>query len=309
MSKINMTKKALTVLEAFEIFLNEKVRAGLVEASLKSYKDNLKIFFLYFDPQSECSKITKEVFEDYKDYLRKRQSNMTTANTYLRHLRAVLNFFMKQGYIQKFDMQLMKVDETIKEVYTDEELKKLLKKPDVAKCSFSEYRTWVIVNYIMATGNRILTIVNILNKDIHYEDKKIFLRHLKGRRQQYIPMSNELSKVLKEYQSYRGGELEDYLFCTEEGKKLSTSGLQTAMKRYCNSRGVSKTSEQLLRHTFAKLYYKNSKDIMGVHYMLGHKDINMTKHYINMLCGDIEDFSTNSPLDNLVQKSRIKMRK
>ena len=42
-----------------------------------------------------------------------------------------------------------KADKKIKETYTDEELKKLLKKPNLKRCEFNEYKTWVFSNYLL----------------------------------------------------------------------------------------------------------------------------------------------------------------
>jgi|GEM_PF-3732727 len=43
---------------------------------------------------------------------------------------------MKKGYIRQFSVQLPKTDEVVKETYTDQEVRLLLKKPDVKSASF-----------------------------------------------------------------------------------------------------------------------------------------------------------------------------
>ncbi len=42
---------------------------------------------------------------------------------------------------------LYKAEETVKETYSDAELTALLKKPDIRKTTFAEYRDWVIINF------------------------------------------------------------------------------------------------------------------------------------------------------------------
>ena len=61
---------------------------------------------------------------------------------------------MKKGLINSFQVQLPKMDEVIKQTYTDHEIMILLKKPDMKKSDFPEYRNWVLVNYMLGTGNR-----------------------------------------------------------------------------------------------------------------------------------------------------------
>ena len=58
---------------------------------------------------------------------------------------------MDKGYIKKFKIENIKTDETVKEPYTEYEMNLLLKKPDLKKCNFSEYRNWVLVNYFYST--------------------------------------------------------------------------------------------------------------------------------------------------------------
>ena len=52
----------------------------------------------------------------------------------------------------------------IKQVYTDQELKLLLKKPKTS--NFKEYRNWVIENYMLATVNLLSSIVSLNIEDI-----------------------------------------------------------------------------------------------------------------------------------------------
>ncbi len=53
-----------------------------------------------------------------------------------------------------FKIKTIKVERKIKPTYTSDELKRLLMKPNMKKCNFSEYRNWVIVNYLFATRSK-----------------------------------------------------------------------------------------------------------------------------------------------------------
>lgn len=70
-------------------------------------------------------------------------------------LRTVLYGFMEKEYMEHFKIKTIKVDKKIKTTYNNDELKRLLMKPNMKKCDFAEYRNWVIVNYLFATRSKI----------------------------------------------------------------------------------------------------------------------------------------------------------
>ena len=106
--------------------------------------------------------------------------------------------------MSKFKIRLMRTVEKIKNSYTTREVEILLKKPDVKKCPFSEYRTWVMTNYFVATGNRVSTVINLKICDINFASNEIILRQTKNKIQHTVPMARELSPVLLEYLKIRG---------------------------------------------------------------------------------------------------------
>jgi len=111
-----------------------------------------------------------------------------------------------------------------------------LEKPDLKY--FGEYRTWVVINWLLATGNRLGTIVNVKIKDLDFDNEMILLNKNKNKQAQMIPMSRTLVKVLHEYLEYRKGDADDYLFCTEYGTKMSKSGMVSAIKRYHSNSNI-----------------------------------------------------------------------
>lgn len=166
---------------------------------------------------------------------------------------------MRKGYIRDFKIPTIKTDEIIKEPYTEYELNLLLKKPNLKTCYFSEYRSWVLVNYFYSTGNRLETVLSLKIQDIDFSDGTAFLRTVKTRRQQIIPLSNTMLAILKEYLHYRKGTPEDYLFPTLSGAKLSKRAAQSSIASYNRKRGVSKTSIHLFRHAFARDWILNRR--------------------------------------------------
>ena len=87
---------------------------------------------------------------------------------------------MKNDYMKSFKILLPKTDKETIECYTDTELKILLKKPDLKRCNFTEY--WVIINFLMSTGIRLNSFINIKIKDIDFDSEMINIKVTKNRK-------------------------------------------------------------------------------------------------------------------------------
>jgi len=315
MEKITMDRTGnKTVQEGYDRYIRLKKLANLSEETIRDYEVSFRYFTRFFNPSRPCSDITKDTVYDYIEHLQQNtNANPTTINTYLKGLRTLLYYFMGEGWISKFKMELLRVEKNVKETYTEEELEKLLCKPNLKKCGFSEYRTWVLSNYLFATGNRIRTALNVRISDLDFANQLILLATTKNKRQQIVPMSNQLSGILQEYLLYRKGEPGDFLFCSVHGKQLTRDGATTVLYRYNKKRGVEKTSAHAYRHTFAKYWILNHGDSFRLQKLLGHRSMEMVRNYVEMFNDDLQkDYECFNPLDNFARdraKEAIKMKK
>ena len=293
----------ITINEAFEQFIRAKSNMNLSQESITYYQGVMKYFTEFFSGEKYCYDVTLDVVEGYTAYLKSRNISSVTVNTYLRGLRAILYFFMERDYMPKFKVKLIRQEKKVKNTYTDAELKLLLAKPDVKKCDFSEYRNWVISNYLLATGNRLSTMCDLKISDIDFKNHEITLKKVKNRRQYIIPLSLRLEKILLDYLLYRKGAPDDYLFCNRYGGKMEKAMIATAIARYNRARGVDKTSIHLYRHTFAKNWILNGGDIFRLKSILGHSSIDIVKEYAEMFGSDLKrNFDRFNPLDNFCEQ-------
>lgn len=253
-----------------------------------------------------CSSINKDIIIDYSLYLKDLGNiNQTTQNTYLRHLRVFLYYCMEMEYIKPFHIKIKNSPVTNKDVYTQSELEILLKKPDIKKCDFSEYRNWVITNFLLGTAVRLSTLRNIKISDLDFDNLQISLREVKNKTPYCIPMSNSLKLILIEYLQIRKGYLNDYLFCTDYGEQMNKSSIQHAIIRYNNRRGITKTSIHLYRHTFVKYWLLNEGNIYELQRILGHKSLNMVTKYANYYGIDLnKNFESHNILSNISNKGK-----
>ena len=124
--------------------------------------------------------------------------NDITVCTYFRDYRVIAYWMMKNHYIQEHEIVIRQVETDIKEVYSEEELARLLKKPS-KDCSFAEYRDWVVIHHLLATGNRISTVCAIKIKDIDWIDGMLSIQVQKNKRKTCIPLESTYLDVLEKY--------------------------------------------------------------------------------------------------------------
>ena len=205
-----------TIQQAFERFQKYNRLKNLSQGSLDFYAAKGRSFFRFLgDTEQPIHTITEETVEDYIFYMKDQQLHDTTINTNLRMVRAFLYWCMEKGYLEKYPIRLVRADDPIKEPYTTDELQKLLKEPDCKTCSFAEYRNWVIVNFLLGTGCRASTLLNLQIGDLDLSAGTVFFRHMKARNQQIVPLSKALVKIMEDYLEHLSGDPTAPLFVSE----------------------------------------------------------------------------------------------
>ncbi len=214
-----------------------------------------------------------------------------TINSYLRGFRAFGNYCEEIGLIDNFSCSIKEVEPPIKSVYTTKELKKLLIRPDIN--NFVEFRTYTVINLLLATGARSNTIINLQIKDVDLDEGYIMFNTTKSHRVVRIGLERRAKSILAEYisvwRSEEDTDPEDYLFCNCYGEKLTRSGLSTSITIYCKKHGVEKYSIHLFRHTFAKNWITSGGDIISLAQVLTHRRLDMVKRYANLYGNDVKE--------------------
>lgn len=302
---MNLTENC-TVKEVYEKFIISRKAINVSKETVSYYGYCFQFFNEFVGEDYLACEVNSEIINEYVNHLLQKETICeTTVNTYLRGIRAILNYGMKEGYVKQFQIKLLKVEKKVKPTYSDNELLLLLKKPDTKKCEFSEYRNWVIVNFLLGTGARLATVVETQIGDIDFGNTMLTIRNMKNRKQQLIPISRELIKILGEYLEFRQGKKEDYLFCNPYGMKVPKDGLKKSIASYNRKRGVPITSIHVFRHTFAKKWILNGGDVFKLQKILGHSSLDITREYVNMFSADLQlNFESFNPLDRFIQENR-----
>ena len=160
---------------------------------MRYYTEDLK-YFRTCVPVQYVDEVSHDVYENFIVSELDAGKKITSLNSRIRGLRVFFKFCAEREYMEPITLKLMKEDETIKEPYTEAEPRRLLKRPEGN--SWVEWRTWASINYLISTGNRASTLLNVKIADVDFENMTIRLVKTKNRKQQIIPLSPALKQIL-----------------------------------------------------------------------------------------------------------------
>lgn len=297
--------------EVFEMFMEEKEANNLSASTLRNYRQSYTFFYEFCEFTNETTPADININQIYKwiNTLKLEGVKPTSINHYLRDLRAFLYWCMdldREYITPPFKIKAVEAQEEQVKLFEDDELELLLEKPR-HNDSFVDWRTWAIVNWVLATGNRAATICDVQLNDVSFSKREIYLRHTKNKKSQVIPLSSSLEAVIKEYVRMwrKDAPINGYLFPNIGEEKLTTNALRLSFGRYCHARGVQKSNIHGLRHNFAKGWVRNNGNMYALQSILGHSTLDMTRRYVKLFSEDLKtDFDTYSPLDTIKKKGR-----
>lgn len=278
----------ITFADGCELYLENCRQRNLREGTINHYRQSYTQFYKFFDPDMPLKDFTEQSYKSYVIYLRKNLQNDISINSYLRDLITTMHFLMGAGYIDTFKMQAIKVDKNSVETYTDEELRLLLQKPNIKNCSFIEYQSWVITNFLFSTGVRQRSLTHIQIKDVDLDNSIVNVKVTKNRKPLIVPLNITMTNILREFLKHRHHKnIEEYLFCNVFGEQLVKSTCYHMLYTYNKNRGVETTGIHRYRHTFAKQWVLNGGNVVSLSRLLGHSSLNITQNYINLLVSDV----------------------
>lgn len=136
----------------YDLYEKECRLKNLSETTIKGYWFANKYFLEFAGKELKCNEVTQDLINSYILSLKERLKPQTV-NSYVFKVSPIVKYGISRGYIKdKIEFTHVIEQDYIKEIYSKEELEILLKQPN--SDNFNEYRSWVIVNVLLATGMR-----------------------------------------------------------------------------------------------------------------------------------------------------------
>lgn len=265
----------ITLEQAFTEFITDKSLKGLSQSTLDNYRISYNVFLstLELDPSTPVTTITQSTVQQF--IASRMDTKPTSLNHYLRDIRTFLNYLNL-----KIDIKLIRIKEEKVEGYSEPEIRQLLVAP-LTSANYSIWKGWLITCIILGTGARIGSVVSLKKENIDHVSRTITFPHSKNGKVLCLPLTIGLEKCLRAFEQAWDNNSQ-WVVPDFSGAQSTPHGCLQAHNRFCKARQVEPKGLHALRHTFARMAVKNGMDLYTLNKFLGHSDIRMTEHYVNL---------------------------
>lgn len=294
----------MTITQAFGLFLDDQYLKGNSLHTITDYTNKLRPFLEQFG-ERELAELRPENLNEYARHLRETHSNTITIQSYVRALRAFLNWLYLGDYVEadfcrKF--RLPKARKPFLNVLSDREIERVFAVYGDSS-NVIHLRNRVILSLMLDAGLRLNEVVTAQVTDLHLPEGYLIVTG-KGSKQRAVSFGVTTLEYLKAYLD--AVPPSQALLQTAEGEPLTRDTLKNMFRKLKRKSGVERLHPHLLRHTFATRYLENGGSIYTLKELLGHTTLKQTQAYLHVAQNRRHlDFARYSPLDNIKKPPRV----
>ncbi|AGB41287.1 site-specific recombinase XerD [Halobacteroides halobius DSM 5150] len=297
--------KNISFKQAINSFEKDLIAAkGYSKATVENYKNDLDIFKRYLADNWDLKLNDLNILDDtdtihfyitefLSDNILIKDNSAQRRNRLLFALKSFFKFLVTRNLIGEDPTKKIDTTKTktrVKPVYIKEkEFNSFL---DTIEQSDSRYalRDETILKLLTFAGLRVSELVSLTWQDIDFEEKNITITG-KGNKERIVPLLDQAITAIRNYIPVREkidskrSEDENIIFLSQKRTRFNPASIWRLVKKYAKKSAISnadKISPHKLRHTFASLVYKKTKDIRIVQQLLGHSDISTTQIYTHV---------------------------
>ncbi|WP_080776726.1 tyrosine-type recombinase/integrase [Chryseobacterium phocaeense] len=254
--------------------------------TITSYKKDLEDFLHFYsktEGSEDISKADKKVIRNFIVELSENNIAKRSINRKLSTLRSFYLFLLKIGEIKVSPAESIPSLKFYAEKQipmSQEEMQTLSERVLSEQHDLLEK---CIIEVLYQTGIRKAELCGLMFEyvDIGGNELKVIG---KGNKERFIPISEDLSDLLRSYLEIRKPETgyKSYFFVNKKGKKLSEKFVYVVVNKYLSLvTSKEKRSPHILRHSFATHVLDNGAEISKVKKILGHSSLASTQVYTN----------------------------
>lgn len=272
------------MLEKFLEYLQfEKRYSPHTVTSYKKDLEDFSHFFLRTESSDNLAKADKKIIRNFIVELSENNISKRSINRKLSSLRSFYLFLLKIGEIKVSPTEGVSSLKFYAEKQIPMSKEEMADLNDRVFEQLHDVLERCIMEVLYQTGMRKAELCGLIfeNVDLYENELKVIG---KGNKERVIPVSNELSELLKSYLEIRNPQTEfkSYFFVNKKGKKLNEKFVYVVVNKYLSLITTKeKKSPHILRHSFATHVLDNGAEISKVKKILGHSSLASTQVYTN----------------------------
>lgn len=152
----------------------------------------------------------------------------------------------------------------------------------------AEKRNRAIIRTFLFTGIRLSELLHLKTQEVNFEEREIFIKEGKGRKDRIVPIHAELYPYLKSYHSLKKTPTEYFFPSLRSDKPLTEKNLYAVIKKLKKACGFY-FSPHMLRHTMGKMAIEANLNPFILKVIMGHADIARTQIYVSVSSRSIKE--------------------
>lgn len=252
-----------------------------------SYRKDLEDFAKFLlDTESieNLQKADKKMVRNFIIHLNNQKLSKRSINRKISTLKSFYNFLLRISEIKTSPLEgisMLKFYAEKQIPFSEEEMKHLLLILEEAQVELLDK---LIIEVLYQTGMRRAELCNLPLENVNFSRNEIVVIG-KGNKERIVPISPDLSKVLKIYYlEHRKptAAAEKYFFVSSKGKKITEKFVYLMVTSYLSQVSLKeKKSPHILRHSFATHVLNGGAEISKVKKIMGHASLASTQVYTN----------------------------
>ena len=252
-----------------------------------SYRKDLEDFAKFLlDTESieNLQKADKKMVRNFIIHLNNQKLSKRSINRKISTLKSFYNFLLRISEIKTSPLEgisMLKFYAEKQIPFSEEEMKHLLLILEEVQVELLDK---LIIEVLYQTGMRRAELCNLPLENVNFSRNEIVVIG-KGNKERIVPISPDLSKVLKIYYlEHRKptAEAEKYFFVSSKGKKITEKFVYLMVTSYLSQVSLKeKISPHILRHSFATHVLNGGAEISKVKKIMGHASLASTQVYTN----------------------------
>ena len=265
------------------INIEKRYSPNTIISYCKDLEDFAK-FLLDTESIENLQKADKKMVRNFIIYLNNQKLSKRSINRKISTLKSFYNFLLRISEIKTSPLEgisMLKFYAEKQIPFSEEEMKHLLLILEEAQVELLDK---LIIEVLYQTGMRRAELCNLPLENVNFSRNEIVVIG-KGNKERIVPISPDLSKVLKIYYlEHRKptAEAEKYFFVSSKGKKITEKFVYLMVTSYLGQVSLKeKKSPHILRHSFATHVLNGGAEISKVKKIMGHASLASTQVYTN----------------------------